>query len=53
MEDEGFFNNHLFSSMDDEHSFFVLLSSAMDDEYFFLFSYLPIRRKVVFPMIYL
>ena len=53
MDDEGFFNNYLFSSMDDEHSFFVLLSSAMDDEYFFLFPYLPRRRKVVFSMVYL
>jgi len=35
MEDEGFFNNHLFSSMEDERSFFVLLSSAMDGEYIF------------------
>ena len=53
MEDKGFFNNHLFSSMEDERSFFVLLSSAMDDEYFFLFPYLPSRRKVVFSMVYL
>ena len=33
--------------------FLHFLSSSMDDEYFFLFPYLPSRRKVVFSMVYL